>query len=177
MKNVREVPSTVKRKVVFLAIYNQGTKLYKNYPKTEKIDNNLVIPTVLLLNRWDGKIGFPGGHVEEGEDILVALKRELKEEINYTLTETPTLINIIEASSSILHFFALECSSFSDMKNIVRSATQADHFGSEVTGTMLQHLTTYKDQKGLEAFLSGTNLIYGVKDEIKDLLAHMKKKL
>ena len=164
----------VKRGVVFLALYNIGSKLYKNYPPNQKVDSEAIIPTVLMINRWDGKIGFPGGHVENGEENLAALKRELKEEINYDLTEVPTLVNVIEASSSILHFYALEVSSFSMMKNIVRSATQADHFGSEVTGTFIQHLKTYKEGKGLDTFLSGNTLIHSVKDEILDLMKLMK---
>ncbi len=165
-----------KRKAVFLALYNQGTKLYKDYPLTNKVSNDAVIPTVLMINRWDGKIGFPGGHVDEGEDILVALKRELKEEINYNLTETPVLVNVIEAPTTILHFYALEVSSISTMKNIVRAAVMADHFGSEVTGTFIQHLMTYKDGKGLETFLKGTSLVYGVPSEISDLMKMMKIK-
>ena len=36
--------------------------------------------------RFDGKLGFPGGLVEPGEDIVAGLNRELVEEINLDIT-------------------------------------------------------------------------------------------
>ena len=37
--------------------------------------------------RFDGKLGFPGGFVEPGEDIVVGLNRELIEEIKLDTTK------------------------------------------------------------------------------------------
>ena len=39
---------------------------------------------------------FPGGHLEEGETIIQALKRELKEEIDYDLTGEPKITNFYD---------------------------------------------------------------------------------
>ena len=36
--------------------------------------------------RFDGTLGFPGGLIDENEDILDGLHRELREEINYSTT-------------------------------------------------------------------------------------------
>lgn len=40
---------------------------------------------VLIVEHKDGNFGFPGGHVEWNESLIGALKRELKEELNYNL--------------------------------------------------------------------------------------------
>jgi 8-oxo-dGTP pyrophosphatase MutT (NUDIX family) len=49
---------------------------------------------ILLLRLPDGRIDFPGGRMEWGESIFGALKRELKEEINYDLKEEPQLFQV-----------------------------------------------------------------------------------
>ena len=36
---------------------------------------------VIMQMRFDGKIGFPGGLIDEGEDIITGLNRELSEEM------------------------------------------------------------------------------------------------
>ncbi len=38
-------------------------------------------------DRWDNKYVMPGGHVEYGEIIIEALKREMKEETNLDINE------------------------------------------------------------------------------------------
>ena len=37
--------------------------------------------------RWSGQVGFPGGHVEEGESDVEALARECKEEVGLNVQE------------------------------------------------------------------------------------------
>lgn len=165
----------MKRQAAFLALYNSGYPLYRDYTNLSKVPNpEEKIPTILMINRWDGKIGFPGGHVDPGESPLEALKRELLEEINYEVRKEPTFVCRIEAPNTILHFYAQEIPDFKELKSIVRQSLAARHYGSEVTGVFLQHLKTYKDDKGLATFLQGSNLVYGVKQEIEDLLALMK---
>ena len=43
---------------------------------------------ILFLVRADGKLGFPGGKVEEGEDHIQALIREVLEEVGFVLDKT-----------------------------------------------------------------------------------------
>ena len=48
---------------------------------------------ILMLKHKDGHFGFPGGRVEWREPLLNALKRELKEELDYSLRTEPELFN------------------------------------------------------------------------------------
>jgi 8-oxo-dGTP pyrophosphatase MutT (NUDIX family) len=49
---------------------------------------------VLAIRNKDGTLGFPGGHVEYGESLIGALKREVKEELGYDLKVEPKLFDI-----------------------------------------------------------------------------------
>lgn len=160
----------MKQMAVFLGIYNRGYPLYEKYHNTPKTPNRLdPIPSILMINRWDGKIGFPGGKIDEGETQLQALRRELKEEINYDLVTTPLYVCMVETPRAFLYFYRLEVS-FEEMKEIMRNAQNAEHFYCEITGVFLQHLRTYADDKGLRSLLKSGNLCPGVEEEIKTLM-------
>ena len=49
---------------------------------------------VLMLKQEDGTYTFPGGRMEWKESILGTLKRELIEELDYSLTEEPILFSV-----------------------------------------------------------------------------------
>ncbi len=49
---------------------------------------------VLMLKEPDGTFHFPGGTMEWGESIFDTLKRELIEELDYSLTEEPVLFSV-----------------------------------------------------------------------------------
>ena len=49
---------------------------------------------VLILKHPDGTFDFPGGTMEWKESILGTLKRELIEELNYSLKEEPSLFSV-----------------------------------------------------------------------------------
>lgn len=48
----------------------------------------------MMLKHKDGVFDFPGGRMEWGESILGALKRELAEELAYTLEKEPELFDV-----------------------------------------------------------------------------------
>ena len=49
---------------------------------------------ILILKHKNGALKFPGGKMEWGESILGALRRELKEELNYSLKKEPELFSV-----------------------------------------------------------------------------------
>jgi 8-oxo-dGTP diphosphatase len=48
----------------------------------------------LIMRHRNGIFDFPGGRIEFGESPLAALKRELKEELSYSLTKNPKFLNV-----------------------------------------------------------------------------------
>lgn len=62
-------------------------------------------PKMSLPNHWE----FPGGKVENGEDIFYALKREINEELHCTI-ETYDIFNehTHEYESSIIHLITIK---------------------------------------------------------------------
>ncbi|MDP3014933.1 MAG: NUDIX hydrolase [bacterium] len=49
---------------------------------------------VMFHKSKDGVRDLPGGHIEFGETIIEALKRELMEEINFDLNNDPKLLHV-----------------------------------------------------------------------------------
>ena len=57
-----------------------------NYTVDPIVITNEEVPKILLIKRIDnGKWAIPGGFINEGEDPIVAGRRELKEETGYVL--------------------------------------------------------------------------------------------
>lgn len=49
---------------------------------------------ILMINLGDSAMEFPGGRMEWMESIQEALRRELKEELDYTLEKEPELFSV-----------------------------------------------------------------------------------
>jgi ADP-ribose pyrophosphatase YjhB (NUDIX family) len=65
---------------------------------------------ILMLLEKNGKFDFPGGRMEWGESVLGALKRELKEELNYSLKKELELFNVYNyiSKDKKQHFVIIE---------------------------------------------------------------------
>lgn len=154
---------------VFLAI---TTNLTLNH-EYEKKDTKLL----LFMNRWDGKIGFPGGKVDPGENLIQALKREVLEEINFNLTIEPKLIcshNIKEKNKNV-HLFHLDLP-FNLVKSIMINCVDSQDFINECNGLTLTHLENYNNDKGINNYLKN-NLVDSVLEETILLIKTFNKKL
>jgi 8-oxo-dGTP pyrophosphatase MutT (NUDIX family) len=82
-------------------------------------------------------MGFPGGIIEDGEDILVGLNRELFEEMNLDVMKHPVeekhyvVTHWCPSKKLFLHFYALEVS-IDELKAIEEEAVKAQDYGIEV---------------------------------------------
>ena len=69
------------------------------YLVVKRNDNDDLFP-----GAWE----FPGGHLEDNENILEGLKRELKEEIGYDLVGKPIITNYSDSIKNNIHKIELD---------------------------------------------------------------------
>jgi len=87
--------------------------------------------------RYDGYLGFPGGLIDDGEDIINAINRELAEEMNVNtiLHQVNHRDHVIshwsEERKLVLHFYKLKVK-MSELVEIEKNALLAQDYGSEV---------------------------------------------
>ena len=115
---------------------------------------------MMMHMRLDGRIGFPGGVLDDGETPVEGLNREMKEEISldlkkYSFEETD-LVNVqINEKKGMLNYFYLKEVEYDDFIALERNMMKAEHFGVEIMGNIRVPLSTMTDgQKGFPAFLS-----------------------
>ena len=124
----------------FVAIYAKGFKPWANNLELSEEQQNTEVPIVLMLNRWDGRVGFIGGNVDNEESLIEAALRESKEEINLSNVNESDLEPIVthnfKAGSKTLstHLFVKEVSleEFSKIQNEIPNSKE---FGVEVMGS------------------------------------------
>ena len=124
--------------------------------------------------RFDGKLGFPGGFVEPGEDIVVGLNRELIEEIKldttkHAITKDDFLFSHYipnkddeTKSSRIRVFFAKEVTK-AEYEIMEKQSLDAKEYGFEVCKNFLllyQHFSNYIKQISLVSLNASKNAIF-----------------
>ena len=97
--------------------------------------------------RFDGKMGFPGGLIDPGENVVNGLNRELDEEINLDLEKHSikaddflfchytSNVNDPQTSSRIRIFFAKDVTK-AEFENIEKRSLDAKEYGIEVSKKM-----------------------------------------
>jgi len=155
--------SADKKDAVFLAIYVEAISPWK-YFKDEIL--KIQCPAVIMIDRWDGRMGFPGGTRNEGESIIEALVREIKEEIGITVKPekvhpiashewkiTTHLYGLKVMEIEFLHIYYHILNNFS--RSILLHAYEEgdeSHFMSEITGIKIVPLVEHAG-KGINHFV------------------------
>jgi len=169
---------------VFLAIYVKEISPWK-YFKDEL--GHQQCPAIIMIDRWDGRMGFPGGTMEEGETPKQTLIREVKEEIGIN-AKADKLHEIVSHTGKITtHLFGLAVLEieflhiyYHILNNFARSTLlhayeegDSSRFMSEITGIKIVPLIDYKG-KGIEMFLKN-NFAGASKEELHIILSEVLK--
>ncbi|XP_049804302.1 U8 snoRNA-decapping enzyme-like isoform X2 [Schistocerca nitens] len=91
---------------------------------------------VLMQMRFDGYIGFPGGLIDEGEDVITGLNRELVEEMNISPTrnlikdENHIVSHWNKSTKLVLNFYAVEVT-MDELFHIEKNSVFAHDYGTE----------------------------------------------
>ncbi|MEA3289729.1 MAG: NUDIX hydrolase [Campylobacterota bacterium] len=182
MEKVRvEFGKTVpdKKNTVFLIIYVEEISPWKYF----KDQTHIKCPAMIMIDRWDGRMGFPGGGVEKGESLKEALVREIKEEIGINVKPDKLKPVVSFEWKIISHTFALELKeieflhiyyhilnnfSRSILNHSYKDAIDDSHFLSEITGIKIVPILNHNG-KGIDQFIQNNFAGCG-KDDIEVFL-------
>lgn len=170
-----------KKNAVFLAIYVESISPWKYFKDDMQ---HLKCPALIMIDRWDGRMGFPGGTVNENETLMDALVREVKEEIGITIKPDQVHPIATHENKIVTHFYGLKVLEaeflhiyYHILNNFSRSILlhayeegDESHFMSEITGIKIVPLVQHEN-KGINRFLE--NSFAGATKE--DLLIFMKE--
>ena len=160
-----------KSQSVFLIPFARKCQVYKYYYETGPQQREMLIPLVLMQLRWDGTLGFPGGLVNKGEDLIKALIREAKEEfaliINEKLSKEIKPLSTYSDDSINIHSYYLEVN-YEKIKEMQENSFRAKHFYCENQGCILPQIADFKG-KGIKKFLTN-NFYLTAKEELIDLI-------
>lgn len=161
------------RQMVFCAITTNNNF---NDEVLNKSKRGIDIPLVLMLMRWDGLIGFPGGNVEKEESLHSALKRELLEEINYEidLKDNVQVLCSLSNNERTIHCFTQEVT-LDKFKEIIKNSMNATGFLKETQGCFGVQIANFENDFGIKAFsknnFKGTAFL-----EFNKLLSYLNNK-
>jgi 8-oxo-dGTP pyrophosphatase MutT (NUDIX family) len=153
------------RKKSFIAIYAKKFKPWKYVRSISEEARDTEISAIMVLSRWDGFFGFPGGYIEEGEEPIEGAIRECEEEINFSPEKEN--LELIEKKNN-LYLYTYE-TTIEEMISIQKEMNQGIDYGEEITGSVILYLGDYKNKKPLKNFLS-LPYISNSKEQIKKII-------
>jgi len=152
-----------KTNAVFLAIYVREISPWKYFKDDIK---HIQCPALIMIDRWDGRMGFPGGTVEPNEPLLDALVREIKEEVGINVKPDKVKGIASHEWKIVTHLYGLEVNEleflhiyYHILNNFSRSILlhayeegDESHFMSEITGIKIVPLIEHEG-KGINKFV------------------------
>ncbi len=155
-----------KKNAVFLAIYVESISPWRYFKDDMQ---HLKCPALIMIDRWDGRMGFPGGTVNEGESLLDALVREIKEEIGITIKPDKVHPIVSHETRLVTHLYGLKVLEaeflhiyYHILNNFSRSILlhayeegDESHFMSEITGIKIVPLIQHEN-KGIVRFIENS---------------------
>jgi U8 snoRNA-decapping enzyme len=176
-----------RRNAAFVGFFVRS-KLYQGYHHVSSDDQDRDLTQILLLMRWDARLGFPGGMVDEGESLAEAALREVQEEIHFFKLDpalsseeqkqqqsrflgrlTPIVSHQIKPDLNV-HFFSCEIS-IEERDYIRAHAHLAPHANAEVAGVNFIHCFD-RSKKGFSTLLTHGFFAPGVREELISLIDH-----
>lgn len=167
------------KKAAFLAIYSNSVSFAK-YFRGDITEGDC--PCVIMIDRWDGKNGFPGGGANKNETILQALQRETYEELGINIDTNDVILTNVNVTKIKTYFYTLELSEENFMKvyfHILNNFSKSilshaknnitnTRFLTEITGIKIVPIINYKN-KGIDIFMQ--NQFSGcAKDDLQKLI-------
>lgn len=128
------------KRSAFVIIFTRELALWKDHAEKTFEQKHATSPAVLMVNRSDYTMGFPGGGLKNGETPRQGAVTELREELGIDFvsesdlrpmtTQTFTNGRGVECTT---HCFTLEVSP-EHFQDVIRNANKAVHFMAETRG-------------------------------------------
>lgn len=147
IRTITGIPHSI-RNAVFVAFYAEPTHLYQTNPDCRAWGEQAWYSKVSLLGvmmRWDGSLGFVGGSVDEGESLIEAVIREVKEETDYSISSdmlVPVCSHLMESGTQWekhTHLFAVKLT-VEQMYEMRNAQAKAWHGRVESAGMNVVHM-------------------------------------
>lgn len=164
-------PRPGQREASFCAV-TAWAPVYEGYRGVPEAERGRPHAVALLVDRWDGRVGFPGGAVDPGESPLDAALRELFEEAGLRLARPPAPLVAHDCGGVLARLYHADLGAVrgDDLRRIAAGAAAARDAVAEGFAVW-RHFAAYRHGAGLAAVLASGNLAPAVADEIEALAA------